>query len=205
MHQEALGDKQKRIFPKLKNFKGFYLAGGTALALQIGHRVSVDFDLFSPENIERNLLSAVRKAFASETIITSVNNPGELTVFIDEVKVTFLKYPFPVLFDFVLHEGISFLSVKEIAATKAYTIGRRGSYKDYVDIFFAVSGGHVALDEIIAFAEKKYRDEFHARLFLEQLLYLDDIDDTEVIFLKKQVTKREIELFFTEEIKKIEL
>ncbi len=205
MHLEVLGDKQKKVFSQLKQFERFYLAGGTALALQIGHRVSVDFDLFSEKDIEKDLLRAVKKAFASETAIASVNNPDELTVFIDDAKVTFLKYPFPVLLDFTKYEGISFLSPKEIAVTKAYTIGRRGSYKDYVDMFFVVSEGYVSLDEIITLAEKKYGTEFHARLFLEQLVYLDDIDDIEIMFLKKPVGKKEIQQFFTKEIKKIKL
>lgn len=205
MHQEVLGDKQKKIFPYLKNFNKFYLAGGTALALQIGHRVSVDFDLFSGEGIKKTLLTKIQKIFVPEIPIVSVNNSDELTIFINEVKVTFLRYPFPILFDLIQYKNISFLSIKEIAVTKAYTIGRRGSFKDYIDLFFILSGKYITLNEIITLAEKKYGKVFHARLFLEQLIYLEDIEDTEIIFSADRITKKQIKQFFIGEIKKIKL
>jgi predicted nucleotidyltransferase component of viral defense system len=205
MHQEALTEKAKEILPVLRNFNNFYLAGGTALALQIGHRISVDFDLFSGEEIDKNLFPKVRKIFYDNEIVLSVNNPDELTVFVDGLKITFLKYPFPLIFDLVDCEGIGLLSVKEIAATKAYTISRRGSLKDYADLFFIVSKKHATLEEIIEISGKKYGNEFNARLFLEQLIFLEDIEEVEIEFLKESVTKKEIEIFFTEAIKKIKI
>lgn len=93
MHSEALTDEGKTIFRHLGKFEGFYLAGGTALALQIGHRLSVDFDLFSPEEIVSTLLVKVKRIFERVSVAPSVNDPGELTVFADGVKVTFLHYP----------------------------------------------------------------------------------------------------------------
>ncbi len=205
MHQEALTEKAKEILPALRNFNNFYLAGGTALALQIGHRISVDFDLFSEKEIDKNLFPEVSKIFYGNGITLSVNNSDELTVFIDGLKITFLKYPFPLIFDLVDYEGIGLLSVKEIAATKAYTINRRGSLKDYTDLFFIVSKKHATLEEIIEISGKKYDDEFNARLFLEQLVYFKDIEEAEIEFLKESVTKKEIEAFFAEEIKKIKI
>lgn len=206
MHTEALTDKAKELFPALKNFNDFYLAGGTALALQIGHRVSVDFDLFSEKEIDKNLFYKVKKVFSGNEITLSINNPDELTVFIDGLKITFLKYPFPPIFDPVNYEGIELLNVKEIAATKAYTIiNRRGSLKDYVDLFFIVSKEYAALEEITEVSDRKFRSEFNSRLFLEQLIYLEDIEETEIEFLKERVTKKEIGAFFTEEIKKIKI
>ncbi len=175
------------------------------MALQIGHRISVDFDLFSGEEIDKNLFPKVKKIFYGNKIALSVNNPDELTVFIDGLKTTFLKYPFPLTFDLVDYEGIGLLSVKEIAATKTYTINRRGSLKDYADLFFIVSKKHATLEEIIEISGKKYGNEFNARLFLEQLVYLEDIEEVEIEFLKESVTKKEIETFFTEEIKKIKI
>jgi len=201
----ALSDKAKEIFPKLSNFNDFYLAGGTALALQIGHRMSVDFDLFSGEDIPDNLLDKVKKNFFDKSLSLSVNNIDELTVFIEEIKTTFLKYPFPIILDVIDYEGVKLLSVKEIAATKAYTIGRRGSYKDYVDLYFIISGQYSSLDEIINLAEKKYGGEFNSRLFLEQLVYLEDIKDIEIIFLGKKISKAEVEEFFKKIISQIKL
>lgn len=205
MRREVLNDKGKEIFPALKNFSDFYLAGGTALALQIGHRISVDFDLFSKDSISKNLLDKAKKVFSGNLVSISVNNPDELTVFVDGIKVTFLRYPFSALSDFADYEGIRMLNIKELAATKAYTIGRRGSYKDYIDLYFVLKENHSSLAEIIEIAEKKYKEEFNSRLFLEQLVYFDDIEDTKIMFLTERVDKKELEKFFENEIKKVKL
>ena len=200
MFQEALNEKGKELFPFMKFFPDFYLAGGTSLALQIGHRISVDFDFFSEEKIPSDLLDKVKNIFEGFSVIPSVNNSDELTVFVDEVKITFLYYPFSVLKDLILLDNIKMLSVGEIAATKAYTIGRRGSFKDYVDLYYILKEGHVSLAEIIKLSEKKYGDIFNARLFLEQMLFFDDVENAEIIFLKKSVSKEEIKSFFQERI-----
>ena len=77
MHTEALTEEGLRVFPALASFGDFYLAGGTALALQIGHRISVDFDLFSHEPIDRTLLSKVQTVFADFPAEPAINNPDE--------------------------------------------------------------------------------------------------------------------------------
>lgn len=200
MHQEVLTNEGVALLPVLTRFPGFYLAGGTALALQIGHRISVDFDLFQAEAITPLLFPRVERAFPFPAI-PLVNNSDELTVSVNGVKVTFLHYPFPVLDPFEIYDGVPLLSVREIAATKAYTIGRRGSYKDYVDLYFALAERHTTLPEIIANAEKKFGDAFNARLFLEQLVYLGDIQDTEIQFLKEPVMPRTLLAFFEDRIR----
>ena len=203
MHKEALTKEGAALFPLLSKFDGFTLAGGTALALQIGHRISVDFDLFSKEEIPKGLLPKVKLAFKARTIEPSINNPDELTVFVDTIKITFLRYPFPDVDVSVTLGGLTMLSVKEIAATKAYTIGRRGAYKDYVDLYFILSQMHATLAEIIELAEKKFGSEFNSRLFLEQLIFLDDIEDTEIQFLKTPVTRPELIVYFKARIKEL--
>src|SRR5882672_9819488 len=120
MHPEVLTKAGAALFPTLSRFEGFYLAGGTALALQIGHRISVDFDLFSDDEIERGLLPQVRRAFGGADIMPLVNNPDELTISVNGVKLTFLRYPFPACTPFVIYENVPLLSVPEIAATKAH-------------------------------------------------------------------------------------
>jgi Nucleotidyl transferase AbiEii toxin, Type IV TA system len=97
---------------------------------------------------------------------------------------------------FVIYEQVPLLSVREIAATKAYTIGRRGAYKDYIDLYFILSEQHAALADIIDIAEKKFGVEFNSRLFLEQLVFLDDVEDTDIQFLKTTVTRSELLNFF---------
>jgi Nucleotidyl transferase AbiEii toxin, Type IV TA system len=106
MHREVLTKPAAELFGSLTQFFGFYLAGGTALALQIGHRVSVDFDLFSAEEIDRGLLRRVRRAFPEAEVLPLINNADELTTLVNGVKVTFLRYPFPPDEPFVVYENV---------------------------------------------------------------------------------------------------
>lgn len=202
MHPEALTKDAEKLFPKLGAFKGFYLAGGTALALHIGHRVSVDFDLFTRASIPRSLLPKVKKAFSGFSVKDSVNNSDELTVWVDGVKCTFLRYPYAVQQKTVAYRGVPLLSVADIAVTKAYTIGRRGYFKDYVDMYYILKEEHTRLRHIIARAQKVYGDDFNDRLFLEQLVYLDDVKETNIAFLKHAVTRFQLDVFFRGMVKK---
>ena len=105
----------------------------------------------------------------------------------------------------ITYQEVKFLSVPEIAATKAYTVGRRPNFKDYVDLYFILKEKFISLPGIINICEKKYKDEFNDRLFLEQLVYLEDVIEAPIQFLKKPVTKEEMLKFFEKEIKKLKL
>ncbi|HEY4360368.1 MAG TPA: nucleotidyl transferase AbiEii/AbiGii toxin family protein [Bryobacteraceae bacterium] len=205
MHTEALTKEGLELFPTLTAFDGFYLAGGTALALQIGHRLSVDFDLFHDSLIDRGLLPRLKNLFADFRVQPIVNNPDELTAIVGTVKLTLLRYPFPLIEPLVSIDGLAALSIKELGATKAYTIGRRGTYKDYVDLYFIIADHHASLGQIIAMAERKFGQEFNSRLFLEQLLFMDDVRDYQIDFLISPVAPEGITAFFKEKIRELSL
>lgn len=204
MHPETITSKQSEIFKRIPIPPDFYLAGGTALALQIGHRMSVDFDFFTSKPLSDDLLALIEKRFGSSVLVV-VKESQQLTVEAESVGVTYLHYPFPVLLPFVQYEGVRLLCPKEIAATKAYTLGRRSTLKDYVDLYFLLKESHISLGEILELAKKKYGDAFDARLFLEQLVYFKDVPDMDISFLKESVRRGEMEQLFTREIQKIEL
>ena len=124
--------------------------------MQIGHRASVDFDLFSEKEISKNLLAKVKRIYENKAMVVSVNNPDELTVFINGVKITFLRYPFSLQNKLIDYNGIKLMNAKEIAATKAYTVGRRGTIKDYVDLYFIISEKISSLEEIMEMAKIKF-------------------------------------------------
>lgn len=205
MQLEALTSEARKLWPKLKAFSDFVLAGGTALALQIGHRTSVDFDFFSDKKNANSLLPAVEREFKGLPIKLLINTPEELTVSVNGVSLSFIFYPFPVIQSLKEFQGVAMLSVSEIGATKAYTLGRRATYKDYVDLYYLIAERYVTLSELLSLAQKKYKHDFDPRLFLEQLLYLEDVQDTKVTFLKKPVTKQALQSFFEKEVKKIKL
>ncbi|PJB09293.1 hypothetical protein CO121_00775 [bacterium (Candidatus Gribaldobacteria) CG_4_9_14_3_um_filter_36_15] len=205
MHQEAITSEAKKVFEKLKNFSKFYLVGGTGLALQLGHRLSVDFDFFWEKEIPKNLLPKLRTVYKDSEIEVILNHSEQLTVTIDGISVSFVKYTFPVISKFLDYQGIKILPAPEIAAMKAYALGQRATFKDYVDLYFVLKEKVANLKEIISLCEKKYREEFDARLFLEQLVYSEDIEEIEIQFLKEKVDRLKIENFFKKEIKKIKI
>jgi predicted nucleotidyltransferase component of viral defense system len=206
MATDVLTPKARELFPKLARFRtDFYLAGGTALALQINHRVSIDFDLFSDEPIARQLLRVVEGVFAGSDREAMVNNTDELSMNIDGVRFTFLHYPFPLCLPLRDAEPIPLLSVKEILATKAYTIGRRSEFKDFVDLYVGLKGRHATLREVIDLARKKYGDAFNDRLFLEQLVHLEDAPKAPLEFLGEPIGRPEMERFFSETVSSFEL
>lgn len=205
MHLEVLDTKQREIFERLGQIYDFYLAGGTALALQIGHRVSVDFDLFQNKKIPVSFLEKVEKTFSGYKIKILVNNADELTLFINDVKVTFLYFPYKPFYPLESTTPIKLLGIKDIAANKAYTIGRRAAYKDYTDLYFILSQGFAGLSEISDIAKQKFDDGFDQRLFLEQLVYLDDVAEETIRFLSRPISKKELSNLFQAEIAKIKL
>jgi len=205
MHQEAITSEAKKVFEKLKNFSKFYLVGGTGLALQLGHRLSVDFDFFWEKEIPKNLLPKLRTVYKDSEIEVILNHSEQLTVTIDGISVSFVKYTFPVISKFLDYQGIKILPAPEIAAMKAYALGQRATFKDYVDLYFVLKEKVANLKEIISLCEKKYREEFDARLFLEQLVYSEDVEEIEIQFLKEKVDRLKIENFFKKEIKKIKI
>ena len=102
------------------------------------------------------------------------------------------------------YNGIKLLSISEIAAVKVYSLGRRATLKDYVDLYFILRQKRLSLSKLIKIVQKKYK-EFDPKLFLEQLIYLKDIEDIKIQFLKEKVSKSEIEKFFQNQVKKIKL
>ncbi len=96
MHDEVLTPNAAALLPALAKFGGFYLAGGTALALQIGHRRSVDFDLFSTEPLPKHLLEQIKRV-APNSITLTYRSPEQLNLLIHEVKTIFLFFNYPVI------------------------------------------------------------------------------------------------------------
>jgi len=206
MFFEAITSEQKKIFDRLKNFPEYYLVGGTALALQIGHRTSIDFDLFSAEEMPPGFLNKVKRIFKGFKIKTIINLSEQLSIETNNTKIDFVKYPYPLIFKLKTCQGIKLLSIPEIAATKAFTVGRRITFKDYIDLYFILKKKFISLQKIINICEKKYKGEFNDRLFLEQLVYSEDVEEVPIQFLKKSIiSKEEIAEFFEKEIKKIKL
>lgn len=171
--------------------KHFYLAGGTALALQLWHRRSNHLDYFTNgEHLDRSSIWRwLRRAnIGKYDVILNEAGQVDLVVGKRKRKVSLIAYAFPSQRPHVEVECQLCADIIDVAAMKAYTLGRRATARDYVDIEAVVTKGHVPLDEIIAVAKSRFvlDDEpvFSERLFLQQLVYtaaLDDIDSLEAL------------------------
>lgn len=206
LHFEILDKKRLECFQKLASFRRIgFLAGGTALALQAGHRISVDFDVFTGKKISRSFPLSVRKVFTIKEIL--VNSEDEFTFLTkDNVKISFIFYPFN-FSKYVLKTGDYFplLSIKGIAITKAYTLNRRASWRDYVDMYYILKSKKTSLRTIIREAKTVYKEMFSEKLFLSQLVYTDDIAAVEmksIMLITHTASPSDINKFFGKQIEK---
>ena len=179
MHTEILSPEQVGLLPTMRLFrKEFYLVGGTAIALQLGHRRSIDFDMFTPKPFgARRVLNVLEKAGKNVTITRRVSEQLNLTM--DGVTVTFFEYPYAVKAD-VDDVNFRLPDLLSLAAMKAFALGRRSKWKDYVDLFFLLRD-RFRLPEIIERAEGIFGNEFSAKLFRSQLSYHADINYSEKV------------------------
>ncbi len=202
MHEEVLVPRAQKIFPRLTRFKKFYLFGGTALALQIGHRISVDFDLFINERLPARILEDAKRILKGHAVAQTYRAPEQLNITADGVKMTFFSYQYPTIEPFVFFHSVPLASITEIAAMKAHAIGQRLAYKDYVDWYVMLKDGHVTLDEVIGLCEKKFGPDFSSRLFLGHLASFSDIRTQEIDYLGKAVPRIRIEKFLDATVKR---
>ena len=179
MHPNVLSSDQKMLLDLLQGFSGsYYLAGGTAIALQIGHRRSIDFDLFSAHeiNADRLINTIIMQVRKIEHVFT--RSADELTLAVDSVRLSFVFYPFAIKHDTWFEEIISMPDLLTLGAMKAYTLGRRAKWKDYADLYMLLKD-HVSFDDVVSRAGDIFQGAFNQRLFREQLCYFHDIDYSE--------------------------
>ena len=199
MHEEILNAAQQELLPLMAQFRQeYYLVGGTAIALHIGHRRSVDFDLFkmSAINHKKNLDKIIAAGFDHQ-VTRRVEE--QMNLLVGEVKVTFFQYPFPVVPEDDFKSIFRLPSLISLAAMKAYALGRRSKWKDYVDLYFLLTK-HLALAEVADKATGLFGELFSEKLFRAQLSYFDDIDYTEQVeyLIPNPPTAEEIKRVLTE-------
>jgi len=149
----------------------FVLVGGTALALQMGNRESIDLDLFSTADFSSNeILSSLLNDYQ---IVVNNQHSQTLISTINQVKVDFIKFHYPFIRPFEIIENIRMASIEDIAAMKLDAITGRGSKKDFYDLFFLLQNH--SIDELFSFYSEKYPHQttFHV---IRSLSYFDDAE-----------------------------
>lgn len=203
LHFDVLSQDQKKVFGKLEIFKkDAVLSGGTALSLQIKHRYSYDFDLFFGKELDRGLIVKAKRAMKIKKVGLDTKEQINL-ITADNILINLVNYPFKPLFKTRLTFSLPLLSVKDIAIDKAYTVGRRAAWRDYVDLFFLIKNNYVSLGEISKLAPQKFGPEFNERIFLEQLVYFQDLKATKISFAEEKYSVGDIKNFLQNEVKKV--
>ena len=179
MRKEILSENQIKLLPLIKTFAtDFGLVGGTSIALHLGHRRSIDFDLFTDKDFSsEKIRSNIKRNHTIQS--TLVDEPEELTLVVDDVKLTFYKYPFKINYSGKFEEIIKIPDLLTLAAMKTFALGRRAKWKDYVDIFFILENN--TFEDITKKTKEIFGYEFNERLFREQLSYFEDIDYSEKV------------------------
>ena len=193
---ETIDAKTLELLKKLQKvpeFADLRLAGGTALALQIGHRKSIDLHLFG--NIDTDYL----------TILNRLNEVGAVTVLkkstninifiIDGVKVDIVNYPYKWIEKPLFEDEIILADKKDIAAMKLSAITGRGTKKDFIDFFFLLH--QYDLRELLDFYNQKYHDG-SLFLVLKSLSYFKDADTNEDPFMLKSAKWVDVKAYIKE-------
>lgn len=181
--------------------ENFYLAGGTACALYLGHRLSFDLDFFTPKKFDhrgvRSKLEGLRNF--------SLEQASEGTVLgkLRNIRISFFWYRYPLLFNSQRFMEIEVADLRDIACMKLDAIGSRGTKRDFVDLYFICQKGHT-LNEILGSFRNKYKDtgfsEFH---LIKSLAYFVDAEAEEMPQMLVPVDWARIKSFFEDQSKKM--
>jgi len=207
IHTEVLSESQRRILPAMCGVLtdlNLYMGGGTALALQLGHRLSVDFDWFTfklgdPERVLRRLRSA---PIPFEVLSIDVET---LYLLVGGVQMSFLGYDYPLLGPLALWKevGLHLANMKDIACMKLSAIASRGSRKDFVDLHFLIR----SFDSLDAYVQL-YREKFKSRDIghvVRSLVYFDDADAEPELKMIKPLSWDRIKSDFEAWVKRLDM
>lgn len=184
MHEEILLPEQSALLSIVKLFSdNFGLVGGTAIALHLGHRESLDYDLFTFDKfINEKIRSKILDVEKINDIIR--DETGQFTLIINGIRFTFFQFPYKIDYSESFDDIIKLPNILTLAAMKAFALGRRAKWKDYVDLYFILKDHHT-VSEITTKGVEIFGNEFNEKIFRTQLAYFKDIDYSERVVFKR--------------------
>ena len=178
-----------------------YLAGGSALALQFGHRISVDFDFFtsvhfSPKKIAENLQRVGKFTVDETTEDTLLGN-------FEDVRFSLFRYQYPLVSPTTNLQGIEIAAPEDIAGMKLAAIMDRGTKKDFVDLFFITQKG-VPFENCLIYYDQKYQ-ALGSNIYsiIKSLTYFVDAEESQMPTMLEKVSWKQIEKYFEKEAIKL--
>ena len=203
MYPETLAPETRRVLEKISKqpfIEDFYLVGGTALALHFGHRESIDLDFFSAQDFSLEKMKNEVSAIGQYRLTNE--DDGTLDGMLDDVKLTFIRYEYPLLFPLVDFSGVKLADERDIACMKIDAVSSRGSKKDFIDLYFLLE--KYSLSELFSFFERKYSHIEYNRLhLLKSLAYFDDADEDVMPKMLKAISWDAVKEKILEETRKL--
>jgi len=178
-----------------------YLAGGTAAALQLGHRVSVDFDFFTKEDFIPKVFSAQLSKLGS----FDEEQAGKGTVLgaFNGIRFSLFLYKYPLISKPPKYLSFDIADIRDIAAMKVDAVATRGMKRDFIDLYFICKAGY-GLPEILGFYDKKYGKFASHHIHIQKsLVFFKDAEPDEMPEMLRKIEWGEIKRFFEEEVKKL--
>ncbi len=190
-----------QLVSNVPEIKQAYLAGGTALALQIGHRVSIDLDFFTKQEFNETALSA--KLASVPKFVQDGTAKWTVWGKIGQTKFSMFYYKYPLLEPIVSFEGLQLAALPDIAAMKIHAIEDRGTRRDFVDVYFL--SRKYTLEEMLGFYQKKYAVlEDHLYSILRSLDYFEDAEqEKQMPKMLINVAWEEVKEYFRKETNKL--
>lgn len=178
LHTEVLEPRTLGILNDLMavdSLKSFYLVGGTALALQFGHRLSVDLDMFTTEPFDQELVLTDLRDYIGG-IVTDNRNKIGLRLTVQNIKVDLVTYQYPLIREPVTIAGVRMFALEDIAAMKLSAITNRGAKKDFYDLFTLIN--RYSFAQLCEWYGQKFPDT-SLFMMLKSISYFDDADQSE--------------------------
>lgn len=208
MHKECFSEKGWQVFHALRESVEKFqatLAGGTALALQLGHRISYDLDFFTDQDFRVDAaIAAIRKTGLPFRVTSE--GYGTLNAEIDGIKVSFLRFDHPFLEKPLTLDGIPVAGVLDIAAMKVIAISQRGLKRDFVDLYFIIQ--EKPFHRIAEHMVKRFGPERVPPVHIgKSLVYFADAEENpEPAYIKGKAVKwDEVKKFFRQHAKQFVL
>ncbi len=200
MFIETLPEATQRSLELLgakKITRGFYLAGGSALALHLGHRLSVDLDFFTAQSFDALALS--RRLAQADTFTQDQRKKDTLLGTFAQVKVSFFRYSYPMLAPTATVLNTAIASVPDIGAMKLEAIGTRGKKRDFIDLYFICRASHTLEDVLSRYREKYKGVEVNLVHYVKALTYFEEAEADPMPRMLKRVSWDQVKRFFEKE------
>ena len=186
LHLTTIDKETYELLQKLSSIEiissKFALAGGTSLALQIGHRKSIDLDFFSPALFDLKELEIILSGDPAINFQFISSNSRMLFCYINNIKCDFVNEPAKLINPFLDYDNVSYFSVEDIAAMKMHTICGRGKKKDFFDIYALLE--LYSWKDLIGSFKKKYSEDQLYFLWRSILYFEDANEDPEIKGIK---------------------